>query len=135
VTCPDCQYAAQFHSYQPRRVLTVHGEMPVRRAYYYCGRCQQSFLPYDEALGLVDEISPGLMPLVCLAGTLLPFADAAEDLLKRFVGVRVSPSTVLRDTEGEGTRLQAQQKEGRMVEPTQPERKWHGPRADGQPVA
>ena len=115
MTCPHCQYAAKFHSYQRRRVLTVHGPVQVQRAYYYCGRCHQSFLPYDEVLGLTDEISPGLMPLVCLAGTLLPFADAAADLLQRFAGVRVSPSTVLRDTEAEGTRLRAQQKEGRMV--------------------
>ena len=116
-------------------MLTVHGEVKVRRAYYYCGRCKQSFLPYDEVLGLVDEISPGLMPLVCLAGTLAPFADAAEDVLKRFAGVRVSASTVLRSTEGEGERLRAQQKEGRMVEATQPELKWTAPREAGQPVA
>jgi hypothetical protein len=116
-------------------VLTVHGEVKVQRAYYYCGRCKQSFLPYDEVLGLVDDISPGLMPLVCLAGTLLPFADAAEDVLKRFAGVRLSASTVLRSTEGEGERLRAQQKEGRMVEPTQPERQWQAPREEGQPVA
>jgi len=74
-----CGYAARFHSYHRRRVLTVHGEMHVWRAYYYCGRCRQSFIPYDSVLGLADEISPGLMPLVCLAGTLLPLADAAED--------------------------------------------------------
>ena len=116
-------------------MLTVHGELRVQRAYYYCGRCKQSFLPYDDALGLVDEISPGLMPLVCLAGTLLPFADAAKDVLKRFAGVRVSASTVLRCTEGAGERLRAQQKEGRMVEPTQAEPKWAGPRAAGQPAA
>jgi hypothetical protein len=115
--------------------LTVHGAVKVRRAYYYCGRCRQSFLPYDDVLGLVDEISPGLLPLVCLAGTLLPFADAAEDVLQRFAGVRVSTSTVLRCTEGEGERLRAQQKEGRMVEPTHPERKWLAPRAAGQPAA
>jgi hypothetical protein len=135
VTCAYCQYAAKFHSYQERRVLTVHGEVQVRRAYYYCGRCRQSFLPYDEVLGLVDEISPGLLPLVCLAGTLLPFAGAAEDVLQRFAGVRVSASTVLRCTEGEGERLRAQQKDGRMVEPTHPELKWQAPRAEGQPVA
>jgi hypothetical protein len=135
VTCAYCQYAAKFHSYQQRRVLTVHGEVKVRRAYYYCGRCQQSFLPYDEVLGLMDEISPGLMPLVCLAGILLPFADAAEDVLQRFAGVRLSASTVLRSTEGEGERLRAQQKEGRMVEPTQPELAWTAPREEGQPAA
>ena len=135
MTCPYCAYAAKFHSYQQRRVVTVHGELKLQRAYYYCGRCKQSFLPYDEVLGLVDEISPGLMPLVCLAGTLAPFADAAEDVLKRFSGVRVSASTVLRCTEGEGERLRAQQKEGRMVEPTQGEPKWTSAREAGQPAA
>jgi len=135
VACAHCGYAAKFHSYQRRRVVTVHGAVQVARAYYYCGRCQQSFLPYDDVLGLVDEISPGLMPLVCLAGTLLPFVDAGEDLLKRFSGVRLSTSTVLRCTEAAGERLRAQQKEGRMVQPTQAEPKWTGPRAEGQPVA
>jgi hypothetical protein len=135
VTCPYCDYAAKFHSYQQRRVLTVHGELRIQRAYYYCGRCHQSFMPYDDVLGLVDEISPGLMPLVCLAGTLLPFTDAAEDVLKRFSGVHVSASTVLRCTEGAGERLRAQQKEGRMVKPTQVEPKWTAPREAGQPKA
>jgi len=135
VTCSHCEYAAKFHSYQQRRVLTVHGGIKVQRAYYYCGRCKQSFIPYDDALGLVDEISPGLMPLVCLAGTLAPFADGAKDVLQRFAGVRVSASTVLRSTEGQGERLRAQLKEGRMVEPTQAEPKWTASRAAGQPAA
>jgi hypothetical protein len=135
VTCTHCGYAAKFHSYQPRRVLTVHGALQVRRAYYYCGRCRQSFLPYDEAVGLADEISPGLRPPVCLAGTLLPFADAAGGVLKRFAGVRVSASTVLRCAAGAGERLRAQQKEGRMVKPTTAEPKWAVPREAGQPAA
>ena len=78
-----CQHAAKFDSYPSRRLLTVHGEIRLSRAYYYCRRCHQSYLPYDEVLGLHDEISPGLLPLVCLAGTLLPFADAAQDVLKQ----------------------------------------------------
>jgi len=135
VACACCGYAAKCHSYQQRRVLTVHGAVTVRRAYYYCGRCHQSFLPYDEAVGLTDELSPGLRPLVCLAGTLLPFADAAQDVLRRFAGVRVSASTVLRCTEGEGERLRAQQKEGRMVRPAQAEPHWTAARTAGQPAA
>jgi hypothetical protein len=116
-------------------VLTVHGEVRLQRAYYYCGRCKQSYLPYDEAVGLADELSPGLVPLVCLAGTLVPFGDAADDVLKRFAGVRVSASTVLRCTEAHGERLRAQQREGRMVQPTQAEPKWTTPCAAGQPKA
>src|SRR5436309_2400179 len=63
------------------------------------------------------------------------FASAAEDVLKRFAGVRVSASTVLRCTEGQGERLRAQLKEGRMVEPTAAEPKWTAPRPAGQPAA
>ena len=135
VTCEHCSYAAKFHSYQRRRLVTAPGAVWVRRAYYYCGRCRQGFLPYDEALGLVDEVSPGLMPLVALAGTLLPFADASQDLRRRFAGVRLSASTVLRDTEGEGERLRARQKAGRMVEPTRPEPHWTAAREGEQPAA
>jgi hypothetical protein len=130
-----CEHAAKFHSYQSRRLLTVHGAIRLQRAYYYCARCHHSFIPYDEVLGLRDEISPALRPLVCLAGVLVPFADAAKDVLQRFAGVRLSASTVLRCTEGEGERLRAQLKEGRMVQPTQPEPKWTTPRNDAQPAA
>jgi hypothetical protein len=84
---------------------------------------------------MFDEISPGLRPLVCLAGTLLPFAEAAEDILRRYAGVRVSASTVLRCTEGEGERLRAQLKEGRMVQPTVAEPKWTEAREAEQPAA
>jgi hypothetical protein len=135
VSCPLCGRAAKFHSYQERRILTVHGAVRLQRAYYYCGRCKQSDLPYDAAVGLADELSPGLVPLVCLAGALAPFVDAAEDVLQRFAGVRVSASTVLRCTEGHGERLRAQQKQGRMVRPAQAEPTWTGPRAAGQPTA
>jgi hypothetical protein len=64
----------------------------------------------------------------------VPFGDAAEDVLQRFAGVRVSASTVLRCTEGAGERLRAQQKEGRMVQPASAERPWASPEA-GQPAA
>lgn len=133
--CALCQHVAKFHSYQERRLQTLHGEVRLRRAYYYCQRCHQSYCPYDAALGLVDEISPGLRPLVCLAGTLLPFTDAAEDLLRRFASVRLSASTVLRCTEAAGERLRAQCHEGRMVQPHPPEPGWTAPRAAGQPAA
>ncbi len=131
VTCPDCDRAAKFHSYQPRRLLTVHGAVRVSRAYYYCGRCHQGFIPYDDVLGVRDEISPGFRPLVCLAGTLAPFADAAEDIVRRYTGGRLSASTVLRCTEDEGERLREQRREGRMDEPTGQYPGWTNPR-EGQ---
>jgi hypothetical protein len=116
-------------------VLTVHGPVRLSRAYYYCGRCKQSFIPYDDVLGLTEEISPGLLPLVCLAGTLVPFTDATDDVLRRFAAVRVSASTVLRCTQGQGERLRAQQKDGRMVRPAHAEPTWTAARPAGQPAA
>lgn len=135
MTCSQCERVAKFHSYQQCRLLTVHGEVKLDRAYYYCQRCHQSYCPYDDVLGLGDGISPGLRPLVCLAGTLVPFADAAEDVLRRYANVRISASTVLRCTEASGERLRAQQKEGRMVQPSQPEPGWTAAREGDQPVA
>jgi hypothetical protein len=135
VACSECQRVAKFHSYQQRRVVTVHGEVRVRRAYYYCQRCHRSYCPYDDAVGLGDGLSPGVRPLVCLAGTLVPFEDAAEDVLRRFANVRLSASTVLRCTEAAGERLRGQLQGGRMVEPARPEPGWAAAREPGQPVA
>jgi hypothetical protein len=108
--------------------------MAVRRAYYYCSRCHISYFPWDKAVGLADALSPGLLPLVCLVGTLIPFAEA-EDTLRRLTGLRLSASTILRYTEGEGERLRAQLREGRMVAPTQAEPGWSAPREGAQPRA
>ncbi|WP_171471037.1 hypothetical protein [Frigoriglobus tundricola] len=115
-------------------MVTAHGAARVSRA-YYCVRCYQGVIPYDEALGLRDEISPGFRSLVCLAGTLAPFADAAEDIVRRYTGVRLSASTVLRCTEAEGERLRAQLRDGRMVEPTAQGPGWTAPREGAVPAA
>jgi hypothetical protein len=113
----------------------VHGEVRLQRAYYYCQRCHRSYCPYDEVMGVDEGLSPGVRPLVCLAGTLVPFEDAAEDVLRRFANVRLSASTVLRCTEAAGERLHEQLRAGQMVKPTQPEPGWSGPREQGQPRA
>ena len=135
MTCDLCQYAAQFHSYQERRVVTPHGAVRVRRAYYRGSRCPQGFIPYDDAVGLRDEVRPGFRPRVCLAGTLAPFAEAGAEVLKRLCGVRLSASTVRRVTEGEGERLRAQLKDGRMVKPEPAEPKWTRPPETQAPTA
>jgi hypothetical protein len=72
---------------------------------------------------------------VCLAGTLVPFEDAAEDVLRRFANIRLSASTVLRCTEAAGERLHKQLQAGKMVKPTQPEPGWAAPREENQPAA
>src|SRR5207244_18412 len=126
---------AKFHSWQQTTVTAVHGVVKVKRAYYYCQRCHLSYCPYDKVMGLEDGISPGLRPLVSLAATLVPFEDAAEDVLWRFARVRLSTSTVLRCTEAAGDRLHRQLRSGQMVKPSQVEPGWTEARAEGQPAA
>lgn len=70
-----------------------------------------------------DRLSAGLRPLVCLAGTLGSFHGAAEDLLRRFAGVRLSAATARRATEQQGARLASQQQAGAVVTPARP-RAW-----------
>jgi hypothetical protein len=98
--------------------LTITGEVTVKRAYYYCKNCHKGHFPFDQLNALPgDHLSSGLRPLVCLAGTLASFRDAAEDLLQRFCGVNVSASVTRRVTEQAGERLLEQQRLGQIVVP------------------
>jgi hypothetical protein len=62
-----------------------------------------------------DRLSAGLRPLVCLAGILEAFATGADDILRRFSGVRLSTATVRRVTEAAGQQLQQRQQAGDIV--------------------
>jgi hypothetical protein len=70
-----------------------------------------------------DRLSSGLRPLVCLAGVLASFRDGADDLLRRFAGVRLSAATIRRATQQAGDQLAQQQQQGAIVTP-QPARAW-----------
>jgi hypothetical protein len=89
-----------------------------RRAYYHCGSCGRGHFPFDAANGLqADRLSPGLRPLVALAGALVSFRDGAEDVLRRFSGVRLSASSVRRATEKAGDELARRQQSGDIPRP------------------
>jgi hypothetical protein len=100
--------------------LTLTGDVTVHRAYYHCSQCHQGHYPFDTANDLQgDHLSRGLRPLVCLAGTLGSFRDGADDLLRRFCGLRVSASVLRLATEAAGQRLQERQRHGHIVVPPQ----------------
>lgn len=92
--------------------------MQLRRAYYHCAACGSGHCPFDQAAGLLDDhLSSGLRPLACLAGALCAFRGASDDLLRRFAGVRLSASTILRASERAGERLARRQSNGDIVTP------------------
>lgn len=116
--CPFCAADARFVNYRRKVWLTLTGDVAVRRAYYHCSQCHQGHCPFDDANDLQgDHLSRGLRPLVCLAGTLGSFRDAADDLVRRFCGLRLSASVIRLATEAAGQRLQERQRHGRIVVP------------------
>lgn len=67
-----------------------------------------------------DRLSAGLRPLVCLAGVLESFRVSADDLLRRFCGVRLCASTVRSATKKAGEKLGQRQQQGDIVAPPSP---------------
>jgi hypothetical protein len=79
------------------------GDFPLERAYYHCRSCGTGSVPWDEALGLSRQaLTPGARELVCIAGAVDSFAEAADVVLKKMAGLRVSESTVERTSEAAG---------------------------------
>jgi hypothetical protein len=83
------------------------GPVSCRRAYYYCGRCGQGLVPWDQAVGLTSRsFSPAAEELVCLAGTVSSsFEEAARKVLLPLAGLKVAKTTVQRTTEAAGQRV------------------------------
>ena len=78
------------------------------RAYYLCPACHAGHVPVDAELGFsASTLTPGAEEIATLAGTCDSFADAAEKLLPKMAGLRLSESTVERTTEAAGARLGA----------------------------
>ncbi|MBV8611427.1 MAG: hypothetical protein JO034_28790, partial [Singulisphaera sp.] len=75
------------------------------RASYLCPTCHRGHVPVDAALGSsARKLTPEAEEVVTLAGTGESFADAAEKLLPKMAGLRLSESTVERTTEAAGER-------------------------------
>jgi hypothetical protein len=86
--------------------VSAVGEVRYERAYYYCRHCGSGAAPADAGLHVVGaELTPAARETVALAGTVSSFAEAAEKVLPRLAGLRVSESTVDRTTEAIGTGL------------------------------
>ena len=84
-------------------VQSLVGTFPLERAYYHCRSCGTGTIPWDEALGLSQQaLTPGARELVCIAGVVDSFAEAAGVVLRKLSGLRVCASTVERTSEAAG---------------------------------
>jgi hypothetical protein len=83
--------------------VSLLGSIRFGRAYYHCRHCRQGVVPWDEVLHLRNDVlTPAAREVVCMAGALSSFAEAAELSLPKLCGLRVAESTVLRTTEAAG---------------------------------
>jgi hypothetical protein len=118
----------RFVEYRRKVVATPLGTVPIRRAYYRCGHCGASALPYDQQVGLGDSpVCVGLGQSATLLGVQEPFAPAGETLYQ-LTGQRLSERTVERLTEQVGAVAAAQEaaQAAGMVD-------WRGPPAEAHP--
>src|SRR3954451_15709273 len=103
LTCPHCHEAARFVEYRPETVQSMVGGFALDRAYYHCRSCGKGTVPWDEILGLSPQtLTPGAKELVCVAGAVDSFGEAADVVLKKLAGLRISESTVERTSEAVG---------------------------------
>jgi hypothetical protein len=105
--------------------VSAVGEVGYERAYYYCRHCRHGAMPAD-ATWRVDraELTPAARELAALAGTLSSFAEAAEKVLPKLAGMRVSESTVERTTEEAGAAVGARLSHGDVFGDAEP---WEWP--------
>ncbi len=119
---------------RPRTVLSLLGEVTRARHYYHCADCGHGTAPFDHTLGLdTTRQTPGAREVIALGGATDSFVAAADRLVEKMSGVRVSESTIQRVTEAVGAEIGQAQSEGQVFgEPTAWD--WHKD-ADGQTVA
>ena len=92
MSCPHCRESARFVEYRPKTVLSLMGTIRLPRAYYHCRSCGVGTFPWDDLLGLTRQaLSPGARELVCIAGAVDSFAEAADVVLRKLSGLRFAP--------------------------------------------
>ena len=94
-----------------KQVVSLLGEIGLRRCYYHCSSCHCGHVPWDRQLGLsAARLTPAAAEVASIAGVGESFARSAEVTLRKLAGLRLSESTVERTVESAGQRL------GRLLE-------------------
>ena len=80
VVC-KCGWTARYVRDYEKRVVTLHGERTVTRAYYYCSGCKKGFCPIDETLELDGGCTTmAVRAKIARLAALVPFPDAPRQV-------------------------------------------------------
>jgi len=98
----------------PRKLVTLLGEVSFKRARYRCRVCGRESYPLDEALGLEAERKStlGVRERVLWAAVEVSY-EKAEGFLKKFSGLEVSRGSIHRMAVEEGRRIEGWEEDQR----------------------
>lgn len=92
----QCGGQAELMGYRRKKVLTVVGEVSLRRGYYWCRSCGEGRIPKDRELDVSGgRLSPGVRRMAARVGAKEPFAEGARDL-KELAGIEMGAKEVER---------------------------------------
>jgi Uncharacterised protein family (UPF0236) len=109
--CPECGTRRRPHQWRKRQPVSVCGDTPFQRPYYWCPVSERGWVPADEVLGLGAHqiLSAELQAWVAKTGAELPFEQAAEQL-ERLAGIGLGTETVRTQAKQVGTALAERQR-------------------------
>jgi hypothetical protein len=114
--------------------LSLLGPVKLTRHYYHCEDCKQGTVLWDQIIGLDSKRqTPAAQEIIALGGTVDPFGESADELVKKMSALRVSESTVQRITESVGAEIGEAQARGELFGESKPW-DWHKD-AEGKSVA
>jgi hypothetical protein len=102
------------HPDRSKNVATLFGSIPIRRNYFYQPSRRQGRIPLDEALGLIDGSSPGLVGLASRAAARSGYEAASQDLAA-LAGVKIEARQIQRIVQQSGPRVGLELLEGPCV--------------------
>ena len=81
---------------RPKAILLMLGWITLRRAYLYSAERQTGRFPLDDALGLIDSYSPGVVRWMCRAGALSASYQGASSDLLTYAGLEIDARQIQR---------------------------------------
>jgi Uncharacterised protein family (UPF0236) len=110
--CPGCRQRTRVHSWRPRQVQTICGEVNLPRPWYVCRPCRHGWSPTDAVWEIAphQRLSAGFEAYLVRLGATTSFRDAAG-LLDFLTGWSVAPETVRAHTEAVGNALEEREHE------------------------
>lgn len=104
------------HLKRTKPVQTIFGEIELRRRCFYHATSHAGRAPLDEALGLINGFSPGLVRLSARAAAREGYEAASQDLLA-FAGINIEGRQIQRLVNFAGPDIAAQLTLGQSTDP------------------